>query len=237
MEPVLAYLAGLLTLINPCVLPVLPIVLVGALQTDPRGPLALAGGMALSFVMVGMTVTSFGFAVGLTEDLVARIGAMLMVGFGLVMLVPRFGMAFSTATSGAAALADRQIDQTRDAGLSGQFAGGMLLGAVWSPCIGPTLGAAIALAAQGESLGRAALIMASFSLGVATLILAMGYGAKGLLMRNRARMQRLAEVSRPAMGAVFVAVGFALLFRLHHVIEAWALDVLPPWLVDLSVSI
>ena len=60
MDLIFAYLAGLLTLINPCVLPVLPIVVASSLQTDPRAPLALAAGMGLSFVAVGTGVAAIG---------------------------------------------------------------------------------------------------------------------------------------------------------------------------------
>ena len=95
MELVFGYLAGLLTLINPCVLPVLPIVLATALQASRYGPLAVAAGMSLSFVTLGLVVTVAGYAIGLTEDMVARGGAILMVGFGLILMTPilseRFG--------------------------------------------------------------------------------------------------------------------------------------------------
>jgi cytochrome c biogenesis protein CcdA len=237
MELILGYLAGLLTLINPCVLPVLPIVLAGALQASPLGPLALAAGMSLSFVVLGITVSAFGFALGLTEDVIAQAGALLMIGFGLVLLVPRFSMAFSTATAGLASGADTRMDQIETTGLKGQFTGGLLLGAVWSPCIGPTLGGAIALAAQGQSLLWAGAIMSAFALGVSTLILALGYGARAALLRRQAVMRRIAERSRPFMGMVFVVVGLALFFRLHHLLDAWLLGILPAWFVDLSVSI
>jgi len=237
MKLILGYLAGLLTLINPCVLPVLPIVLAGALQASPLGPLALAAGMSLSFVVLGITVSAFGFALGLTEDVIAQAGALLMIGFGLVLLVPRFSMAFSTATAGLASGADTRMDQIETTGLKGQFTGGLLLGAVWSPCIGPTLGGAIALAAQGQSLLWAGAIMSAFALGVSTLILALGYGARAALLRRQAVMRRIAERSRPFMGLVFVVVGLALFFRLHHLLDAWLLGILPAWFVDLSVSI
>ena len=236
MELIFGYVAGLLTLINPCVLPVLPIVLGSALQASPRGPLALAAGMVLSFVVLGVGVAAFGFALGLDPGQIAQGGAVLMIGFGLILLVPRFSAAFSTATAGFAAGADSRIDRIDSTGAQGQFLGGMLLGAVWSPCVGPTLGGAISLASQGESLGRATAIMIAFALGVATLILGLGYGARGVLQRRRATMQRLAEVSRPLLGVVFVATGLAILFRLHHMAEAWALQNLPAWLTDLSVS-
>ena len=237
MELILGYLAGLLTLINPCVLPVLPIVLAGALQASPLGPVALAAGMSLSFVVLGITVSAFGFALGLTEDTVAQAGAILMVGFGLILLVPRFNLAFASATAGLASDADARIERIETTGLQGQFAGGLLLGAVWSPCIGPTLGGAIALAAQGDSLLWAAAIMVAFALGVSSLIIALGYGARTALQRRQALMRRIAEKSRPFMGIVFVIVGLALFFRLHHLLDAWLIGVLPAWLIDLSVSL
>ena len=174
MELVFGYFAGLLTLINPCVLPVLPIVLATALQAGRMGPLALAAGMSVSFVSLGLLVAVGGRALGITEETISNAGATLMIGFGLVLLVPRFSAGFATATAGVAAHADAQIDQTDRDGMTGQFVGGMLLGAVWSPCIGPTLGGAISLASQGESLIFAGAIMVTFALGVSSIILALG---------------------------------------------------------------
>ncbi len=237
MEVVFAYLAGLLTLINPCVLPVLPIVLASSLHRDRRAPMALAAGMSVSFVALGLGVTALGPALGLNTDTVARIAALLMVAFGLVMLVPALSGRFSVATAGLAARADAQIDSTVDAGLGGQFASGALLGAVWSPCIGPTLGAAIALASTGESLGRAGAIMVAFALGVSTLILALAYGAQSVIRRRQATLRALAERAKPAMGLTFIAVGLALWFGLNHIIEGWLVENLPAWLIDFSVSI
>ena len=178
MELLFAYAAGLLTLINPCVLPVLPIVLASALQVSRWGPVALAAGMSLSFVILGFTVAVFGRALGIDDQTIAQAGAVLMIGFGLILLVPRFGMAFSTATAGVAAGADAQMDGLDRQNLWGQFLGGALLGAVWSPCVGPTLGGAISLASQGESLGWVLAIMIFFAAGVSTIILGLGYGAR-----------------------------------------------------------
>lgn len=237
MELIFAYAAGLLTLINPCVLPVLPIVVATALQAHRHGPAVLALGMSLSFVVLGVTITAFGYALGLTVDDIARAGAVLMIFFGLILLVPRFSEAFSLATAGVAASADSQFDEIDRSTLRGQFLGGLLLGMVWSPCVGPTLGGAISLASQGQSLGWATLIMVFFALGVSSIILALGYGARSALMRRQALMRKIAVAARPAMGAIFTAVGLMLFFQWHHAIEAWLLDALPSWLIDLSVSL
>ncbi|MCK0141432.1 cytochrome c biogenesis CcdA family protein [Aliiroseovarius sp. F20344] len=237
MELVFGYLAGLLTLINPCVLPVLPIVLATALQASRFGPLAVAGGMSVSFVTLGLLVTVLGYTIGLTEDMVARAGAILMIGFGLILMTPVLSERFATATAGVSAQADMTLDDVNRNGLSGQFLGGMLLGAVWSPCIGPTLGGAISLASQGKSIPWAAAIMIAFALGVSTIIIALGYGARAAIMRRQALMRQIAQKSRPIMGAIFLTVGIMILFRFHHILEAWAVQNLPTWLNDLSVSL
>lgn len=237
MEFIFAYLAGLLTLINPCVLPVLPIVLVSALNADRYGPVALAAGMSVSFVIFGVSVTAFGAAIGLTQEMLAQIGATLMIFFGIVLIVPMFARRFEMATAGIAAGADNQMNQLDASGLKGQFLGGLLLGAVWSPCIGPTLGGAIALASQGENLGFVTAIMTFFALGVSTFIVGLGLGAREAIRARSQALRGLAERSKPILGVTFIAVGLMLFFRVNHYIEAWALQVMPIWLQDLSVAL
>lgn len=237
VELVFGYLAGLLTLINPCVLPVLPIVLASAVQANRLGPVALSAGMGLAFVALGLFVNAVGLGLGLTGETVARVGALVMIGFGAVLVVPRLSESFATAAAGFSGRADAGLDGVDRGGLSGQFVTGALLGAVWSPCIGPTLGAAIGLASQGQSLAWAGAIMTTFALGVATIILALSYGARSVMARNREAAMALAERSRPIMGWVLIAVGTALFFKLHQAAELWAIQNLPAWLIDLSVSL
>lgn len=237
MEFLLAYGAGLLTLINPCVLPVLPIVLVSALNASKAGPLALAAGMSVSFVIFGVLVTAFGAGIGLTQDVLAQIGAVLMVAFGIVMVVPMFARSFEMATAGVAAGADTRMDTLQTGSLKGQFLGGLLLGTVWSPCIGPTLGGAIALASQGQNLGHVTLVMTFFALGVSTLIIGLGLGARETIRTRAQSLRGLAERSKPIIGATFIIVGTLLFFKVHHLLEGWLLSVMPIWLQDLSVAL
>ncbi|MEO9460197.1 MAG: cytochrome c biogenesis CcdA family protein [Lentilitoribacter sp.] len=235
MELIFAYLAGLLTLINPCVVPVLPIVLASALNAGRSGPWALAAGLTVSFVAFGLFVTTIGYSIGLTQERLAQIGALVMIMFGLVLLVPAFSRRFEAATQGVAGAANKQMLGLNLGGNSGQFFGGVLLGAVWSPCIGPTLGGAIALASQGESLIWAALIMLFFAFGVSSLILGLSWGAQSALRTRTEALKSLAERSKPILGFVFVAVGLMIYFKIHHIIEFWALQILPAWLLDFSV--
>ena len=237
MDLIFAYLAGLLTLINPCVLPVLPIVLASALQAHRAGPIALAAGMAVAFVTLGLTVTVAGQALGISERTVTRAGAILMIGFGAVLLVPRLNAGFAMATAGMAARADSGIDQIDRSGLWGQAMGGALLGAVWSPCIGPTLGGAISLASQGQNLPWATGVMLAFAAGVATIIITLAYGARAALQRRSTLMRTIATRAKPVMGVALVIVGLVILTDALRPVEIWLLDVLPIWLQDFSVSI
>lgn len=237
MDILLGYLAGLLTIINPCVLPVIPLAIASATASGPRGPLALAAGMSVSFTALGVATAAIGPAAGLSSELVAQVGALAMVAFGLVLLLPRLNAAFSLAAAGVANYAAREGARLRGDGNLAQFVGGALLGAVWSPCIGPTLGGAIALASQRASLGSAAAIMLAFSLGVATIMLALSYGTREVLSARQKTLRELSAWSKPVLGIVFVAVGASILLGLHHVVEAAVLDAMPPWLQDLSISI
>jgi len=236
MDLVFGYLAGLLTLINPCVLPVLPIVLASSVHAGRHGPLAIAAGMSISFVLLGMLVATIGHGIGLTEGLLAQVGSVLMIVFGLVLLMPRLASRFELATASISAGADNTLNALPVSRLKSHFIGGILLGAVWSPCIGPTLGGAISLASQGQNLLWALAIMISFALGVSSVIVVLGYGTGEAIRRRQSSLQNLAAKSKPIMGAAFVLVGLMIFFKIHHVVEAWLVDVLPVWFQDLSTN-
>ncbi|UYN98313.1 MAG: sulfite exporter TauE/SafE family protein [Devosia sp.] len=237
IDYILAYAAGLLTLINPCVLPLLPLIGASALARHRLAPLAMAGGMALSFTLAGLGAFAVTRAFGLPQDVIALAAGWIMLGFGLIMLTPPLQAQFSRLAGATASGSTRLLGQVEGRGLWGEAAAGALLGLAWSPCIGPTLGGAIGLAAQGENLIHAGLIMGSFALGAASIVLALAYGTRAALAGRRAALMQLAPHAKTALGLGLVVVGLAIIFRIDRLIEAWALGVLPVWLVDLSVSI
>ena len=232
-----AYVAGLLTLVNPCVLPLLPIVIAAAFQNSRLGPLALAAGLTLSFAVLGVSVTAFGHLLGIDADSVNRAAAVAMMGFGVVLLVPRAQVLLATLAAPIASRANSQLDDRARAGVAGQFGVGVLLGAVWSPCIGPTLGGAIGLAASGEGLGQAAVTMLAFGVGVSTVLMALAYGSRQAVSARRERLAAWMPWAKPLMGATLLVVGIAILLHLDRMVEGWLLDLMPVWLQDLSVSV
>ncbi|MGJ8528052.1 cytochrome c biogenesis CcdA family protein [Maritalea sp.] len=237
LDFVFAYLAGLLTLINPCVLPLLPIVLAGSVSKNRLGPVAMAVGLAASFTIVGFLVYTVAQTVGLDQDAISRFGAGIMIAFGVILVVPQFERQFSKVTGGLAVGGNKTINEIDDSNLVGQALTGVLLGVAWSPCIGPTLGGAIGLASQGESYLFALGIMAVFSLGAATIVLALSYGSRELIGQRRDALNSISQYAKPIMGVALLLVGLALWFHIDRIIEIWALDNLPLWLIELSVSL
>jgi len=232
-----AFVAGLLTLINPCVLPLLPIVIASAFASNRYGPLALAAGLVLSFTVIGVGITAFGHLLGIDIDMINRIAAVMMILFGILLLIPQSQSWFTALTSPLANKANERLDNVRGDGLTGQFMVGTLLGAVWSPCIGPTLGGAIGLAAAGENMAAATLTMLAFGLGAAVMLTALAYGSREVLAKRRGALMKAMPWTRPILGACLLIVGVVLFMHWHRAIEGWLLDVLPAWLIDLSVSV
>ena len=121
--------------------------------------MALALGLAISFVAVGMFIATAGFAMGLDERVFSAVAAVLMIGLGLVLLAPPLETRLAMAMGPVSGWANHRFGAASGEGWLGQFGVGLLLGAVWSPCVGPTLGAASLLAAQGQNLGQVGFVM------------------------------------------------------------------------------
>lgn len=231
-----AWLAGVLTLINPCVLPLLPVIIAGAFQGSKHGPVFMAAGLTVSFTVVGVLVTAFGHLLGLDEQTINKTAASLMVIFGVILLIPKAQEKLATLAAPLASSANNRMDSVQNQGNMGQFYIGLLLGAVWSPCVGPTLGGAIGLAASGDGLLQAAITMIFFGLGVSTILLLLSYGSRELLNRRKNRLMKLMPWAKPIMGIALILVGIAILFEWTKAIDIWLLNVMPVWLQDLSIK-
>src|SRR5215813_4045684 len=230
---VLALVAGMLSILSPCVLPILPIVLGAAASERKWGPVALAIGLSLSFVAIGLFVATVGFAVGLDTEVFRYVAAVLMLAVGLVLLLPGFQTQLAVASGPIANWADARFSGVRS-GASGQFWVGVLLGAVWSPCVGPTLGAASLLAAQGRDLGQVGITMFAFGLGAALPLLVLGVVSREAMMRWRNQLMAASHGVKVALGVLFIVIGLLVLLGFDKKIEALLVDASPQWLTDLT---
>ena len=233
----LSFAAGTITVLSPCVLPVLSIVVGSAGQQHRHGPAALAAGLVASFVTVGMTIASIGIAVGLDSSAIRFGAASLLIIVGLALLSKHLQHRFESVAAPLANSASRLMDRPLFSGLGGQFLVGALLGAIWSPCTGPTLGAAIGMAAQSGTQISAATIMVLFGLGAAVPVLAIGYGAQAMMVRNRGRFLRFGAAAKSAMGVVLMVVGGVVLAGLDKKLETILLNHLPSGWLDLITRI
>ena len=228
---VFAFAAGSLSILSPCVLPLVPVVLGTAASKGRYGPILLAAGLVLSFVVIGMFVSLVGFSIGLDGKFFRLISAVMLIAIGLLLAVPFLQRQFAVASGPVG----NWVDQRFGGGeAGGQFGIGLLLGTVWSPCVGPTLGAASLLAAQGHNLAQVAITMISFGLGVAVPLVIIGMMSRELLMRWRGRMLSSGSVVKSVLGALFVFTGVMIISGQDKFLEAALVEASPEWLTTLT---
>jgi len=230
----LAFLAGLLSALSPCVLPLVPIVIGTALNENRYGPLALALGVSVSYVAIGLFVATVGFAIGLDQDVFRLVGAALLILVGGVLLLPRLQLQFAAAAGPIGNWAQEHAGGFSRHGIGGQFAIGVMLGIVWSPCVGPTLGAASVLAARAQNLPVVALTMFAFGIGAALPLIAIGLGSREALSRWRNRLLAAGGVGKLLMGGTLVVLGLFIITGLDRRVEALLVDASPAWLTALT---
>ena len=223
----LAALAGVLGVISPCVWPLVPVVMSSAGTGARSGPWFLALGLGLSFALGGTLLTFLLLRAGLDPVLYRGASAVLLVLVALTLLVKPLGEAMA---NGLSRLVGRVPGGgSEPTGASGQFLVGGLLGLVWLPCVGPTLGAAIALASAGQDMGLAFLVMLAFGLATAGTVLAGGLLSAKAMNRWRPGLLANAVRAKQILGGLLLMLGVAVLLGWDKWLESAALDVLPDW--------
>jgi cytochrome c biogenesis protein CcdA len=237
LSPILGFAAGALTILSPCVLPLVPIVLAGAANRHRLGPLALACGLVLSFTLTGFLIATLGASIGVTSDAIRVAGAVLLLVVGAVLLVPALQHGFERLAGPLAHWASARQQRLERFGLLGHGAIGALLGLVWSPCVGPTLGAATILAAQGRDLGAVAMVMAAFGLGIATVLLGVALAARSAMLRWRGRLLGAGETGKRVLGVLVTGIALLILSDGDRTFETLVLIHSPNWLTNLTTAL
>jgi cytochrome c-type biogenesis protein len=230
----LGYLAGILSTLSPCVLPLVPIVLASALTAHRFGPLALAAGLMLSFTGVGLFIATIGVSLGLDADLFRTAAALLLVATGILLLWPAMQLRSASAIAGLGNAGNSLLTMFNIDRLRGQFVVGLVLGMVWSPCVGPTLGATIALASQGENLAQVALMMALFGLGSSTPLMLLGMLSRGAMINLRGTLFAVGRTGKQVFGVIVLGLGIVILIGIDKQLEVLMVEHAPSWLVDIT---
>lgn len=196
--------------------------------------MALGSGVVLSFVSVGLFVALIGFSIGLDAGFFRVLASVMLIIIGLVLLVPVYQNRLAVAAGPVSSWGQKRLEGFSSTGATGQFVVGLLLGTVWSPCVGPTLGATSLLAAQGKDLIQVVSVMVSFGLGVGVPLVLIGMLSRGLLQKLRARMLTASKGLKAILGAIFILLGGLILTGLDKKAEAALVDASPAWLTELT---
>lgn len=229
-----AILAGVLSILSPCVLPLLPIVLATANGEKRYGGFALAAGLALSFAASGLFVATIGHAAGLDAGVMRIFGAILMLFFAAMLAIPPLQELAVSGLAPAGRMISSRIEGRAMEGLGGQFALGAALGLAWAPCVGPTLGAASLMAARGQNLGEVTATMAAFGIGAGIPLMAIGALPAARLSALRGRLQSAGQGGKLLLAGLLAMAGLLVLTGLDKRVEGALLDLWPEWLMQLT---
>ncbi len=219
-----AFVSGIVTILSPCILPVLPIVLSGGVAKGRSRPLGILSGFILSFSVFTLSLTAIVKALGIPADSMRFVSVVILVLFGLVMLVPRLAGLFEMAASRLAR--SGSPSGMPKAGFGGGLVVGLSLGLVWTPCVGPIMASVISLALTQKVDGGAALITLAYSLGTAIPMAAVMFGGRALMNRVPFLSRHGGGIQR-VFGALVLFVGVAIGFGWDRSFQAAILSAFP----------
>ncbi|HCR81469.1 MAG TPA: hypothetical protein DIV47_03255 [Candidatus Pacebacteria bacterium] len=224
-----AFLAGIVTILSPCILPVLPIVLAGSVGEGKKRPLGIVAGFVLSFTFFTLFLTILISRLGVSADALRNVAVVVILFFGASLLLPQLQVWLEKLFSRFSQLAPREQKD----GFGGGFLLGISLGLLWTPCVGPILASVISLALIGSVTSTALLITLAYALGTGLPMLAITYGGRRLLdktpwiTKNLKRIQQL-------FGVVMILTALAIYLQWDRRFQTWILTVFPNYGVGLT---
>lgn len=228
---VLSTSAGALGVLSPCVWPLVPVVMSSAAIGGRSGPWFLTAGLSLSFAVAGTLLTFVLVSAGLDPELFRTLSGGMLLVVATVLLIPAAGTWLNLHLSRITG----RFNSTSPASVSaaGQFGVGLLLGFVWLPCVGPTLGAAIALASMGQDFLPAFLVMLAYGFGTGIVLLMAGFASRQVLIRLRPSLLAGAARGKQWLGYALAVLGLLVLTGIDKRLEAVAVEWLPAWALSL----
>jgi cytochrome c-type biogenesis protein len=226
----LAFVAGVLSFLSPCVLPLVPSYLayVGGTggrsrRTSLRNAATFVAGFSTVFVALGASASALGALLRAYRDVLSVAGGVLVVVFGLILL-GAFRLPFLMRTA-------RFRGPTDAATPVGAFLLGTAFAAGWTPCIGPVLGGVLTLAGTQDTLAQGVLLLVAYSAGLAIPFLASALAFQPFLALSRKVGRSLPWIERGA-GALLVVAGVAMVTGTYETVNTWLIRFTPDWLVS-----
>jgi cytochrome c biogenesis protein CcdA/thiol-disulfide isomerase/thioredoxin len=217
-----AFLSGIVTILSPCILPVLPIVLSGSVGGKTR-PFGVVAGFVISFSVFTLALSGLVQALGIQPDSLRVAAVVLITLFGLVMVIPQLRRGFEHIAS---RISGRNLNRAPSRGFSGGLIVGFSLGLVWTPCVGPIIASVISLAITQRVDGGAVFIILAYSLGTSLPMLAVMFGGRSLLKRVPGLAKNSSGIQR-VFGVLMILVGIAIGFGWDRQFQTAVLRVFP----------
>jgi cytochrome c-type biogenesis protein len=217
---ILALLAGVVTVAAPCTLPMLPILLGASMgQTGKARPAMIALGFVLSFSAAALLLSAITRIFDFDPNVLRTGAAILLLGFGLLMVWPApfewLSIRISGLINGSSA-----ASTTSRRGNIGAFVLGTTLGLVWTPCAGPVLGSILTIVATSKDTAWASVLLVVYAIGAAIPMLAIAYGGQAVTTRVRS-IARISPKLQQGFGVVVIAYAIVSYFQYDTLIVAW----------------
>lgn len=219
IELLFAILAGVLTIAAPCTLPMLPILLGASIgRSSHLRPAMIALGFVVSFSAVALLLGALTRLFDFDPNVLREAAAILLLGFGLLMLWPAPFEWLSIRLNGLLNLG--AAGGVQHEGALGGLVLGTTLGLVWTPCAGPVLGSILTLVATSKNLAWAGTLLVAYAIGAAIPMLAIAYGGQAATTRVRS-LARISPRLQQGFGVVVIAFALAAYFQYDTLIVAW----------------
>jgi len=225
-----AFIAGVVTILSPCILPVLPFILSSSTGTDKRKPLGVVLGFVLSFTFFTLFLTTIVRLTGLSPDILRYFSVVILFLFGLGLLIPQFQVLLEKAFT---MVAGKVPNQSKATGLFGGLLVGFSLGLLWTPCVGPILASVITLALTGSVNSSAFFITFAYALGTAIPMLAIIKGGQSLLQRNQWLLKNSANIQK-GFGVLMMLTAIAIFNNYDRKFQTFILQTFPQYSVGLT---
>lgn len=232
---VFAFLAGVITILSPCILPVLPIVLsstIGSREIGKARPMGVVTGFVLSFTFFTLFLSTIVRFSGISADALRLVSVFVIAGFGLSLLIPQLQLFMERLFSRLAGFMPSSTTKTGPLAGKQDFWSGILvgvsLGLLWSPCVGPILASVISLAITGTVSLSAVAITLAYSFGTAVPMFLVIYGGQNLLKKapwllaNTPRIQKV-------FGFIMVITAVGILYNVDRKFQTYIINTFPQY--------